>query len=399
MLVNPAPRAEGDASHNKDRECQKCHRHEGHPAPHHADSERVWEYWPWIHTRVRHYIDCPSRYGKCVEFHNEGGECHQCHRRVGHRGPHHAGSGLVWGGRPRRKRTRERGYNDCPGRGGLTGVAALFLPQTWLPRFVFLAVILFSAGIPIPGPFDWILVGPGWFFIAAAVGLIVFGIKVERGGGLFALLDTILDTVKNGVDDDIDLGGRLVSICVIIIAVFAGMASLGFLVANGKDWTAVYYSQSHGALGWAEDLILLAIVWLVFGVPYQTFKIKLPKDGYAQRFLVAVIAAAASALSGTYLFLVSLGGGPLSNVKTGELVVAIVFAVVLVAPFYRFLARIGLADSMALPRAWRRVTQEVRAALDKPARDKGTPCNEETPEAHKNDQDAAAADIADPPGA
>lgn len=383
------PQAEDYPSPDKVRACQECHRQKDHAAPHHADSGRVWEYWPWIRTRARHYIDCPSRDGRCVEWYNEGGERHQCHRRVGHHGPHHAGSGLAWGGRRRRIRNRERDYTDCPGCGGLRGVVTLFLPQTWPPRFVFLAVTLFSAGILIPGPFDWILVGPGWFFIAAAVGLICFGIKVKRGSGLFALLDTILDTAKGEMYPEISPMWRLFGICVIVIAFARGMASLAFLVANGKDWEAAYLYQSHGALGWAEDVVLLAIFWLVFGVPYQTVDIRLPENGSAQRFLVAVIAGGASILSGTYLFLVSLGGGPLGNVKTGELVVAIVFTAVLVAPFYGFLARVVLHPDPS--RWWRRVTREVRAALDQSARDKRTPCKEETPEAHENGQDVAAA--------
>jgi hypothetical protein len=270
----------------------------------------------------------------------------------------------------------------------------LFLPQAWPSRFVFLAVILFSTGIALPGPFDWILIGPGWFFIAASVLLICFGIKVERGGGLFALLHTIGDTAETGIGD-INPVWRFIWLNAGVMAIFAGMASLGFLVANGKDWKAAFYHQSHGALGWAEDVILLAVLWLVFGVPYQNLEIKLPKDGYAQRFLVVVIAAAAAALSGIYLFLVSLGGGPLGNVGTGALVVAIVFTTVLVAPFYRFLVRIvfTFADPTVPLTAWRRVTREIRAALDQPARDKGTLCNKEITASQKKDPDAAAASM------
>ena len=72
---------------------------------------------PWVRRPVRHALD-------------EDAQLHQCHRRVGHRGPHHASSGRVWGRQRRAPGTRYVEYTDCPGCGGFKAGAALFLPRT-----------------------------------------------------------------------------------------------------------------------------------------------------------------------------------------------------------------------------------------------------------------------------
>jgi hypothetical protein len=385
MLAKSAQGAEGEASHVKDEKCQKCHRRQGHLAPHHADSGQVWLFTPGRGIRARHYTDCPSRQGKCVGVQVEDGKCHQCHRRVGHRGPHHADSGLVWGGRWRRVRTRPRHYTDCPGRGGFIGVAALFLPGTWPARLMFLAVVLFSASGPfrVGNPVNLALFLTASIVLIAAVLLLANKIEVPRGSGLPALLDSIFQ--GSDLDEDVWIFRALVMF-VVVIAVFGAGFFLTFLVANG----ATSKGASKGTVIWAQDVLLLVTMWLVFGVPNQAYTIKLAKDGYAQRVLVGVITAAACALTGTYLFLLSLSGGPLRNIKTGQLVAAIVFTVVLVAPFYRSLARAcwqrgigGFVSPEAVLKAWHRLAEEVQAALDQRAIGTWTICNEKVPEEDK----------------
>jgi hypothetical protein len=50
----------------------------------------------------------------CREFrHWNGGDKHACHRDDGHRGEHHADSGLTWGRNPHARRTR-MSDEPCP---------------------------------------------------------------------------------------------------------------------------------------------------------------------------------------------------------------------------------------------------------------------------------------------
>ena len=386
MAAKSASRAEDDTCQDQDEEGQRCHRRKGHLAPHHASSGRVWKYWPGRRTRVRHFTDCPSRHGTCAGFHDEDGKRHQCHRRVGHRGQHHADSGLAWGQRWRRTRTRAGHYTDCPGRGGFVGVAALFLPWSWPPRLTVLAVVLWSvASLPISHVFTYILFSLGVAFVFAAGWLVTHRVKVPRGSGLFALLDAV---VEGDYDDD-DADNILLIMSVVVVAVFGAAAFLTFLVAGGT-----FKDTTRGIVWWAEQVLILVTVWLVFGVPNQAARIKLRKDGSAQRVLVGVTTAAACAVTGSYLLLLHFSGGPLRGLKPDQLVVAIVGAVVLVAPLYKSLVRAlwqrGLLGSLkALFKAGSKTPIEVRAALDRPTRGKRTPCNEKIPEAEKQDQGSA----------
>jgi hypothetical protein len=44
--------------------------------------------------------------GRCWSFRHRDGTKHMCHRDDGHRGDHHADSGLTWGRHPHARRTR-----------------------------------------------------------------------------------------------------------------------------------------------------------------------------------------------------------------------------------------------------------------------------------------------------
>jgi hypothetical protein len=264
----------------------------------------------------------------------------------------------------------------------------LFLPGSWAARLILLAFALLSiAGLPIPQLAAGIVALLGLIVLLAGAWLIAHLIQVPWGSGLYALQDAV---IEDGGDDD--AGGMWIILGLVVAGIVGAAALLTFLVGNG----AVFGGRSRGIFIWAQDALLLITVWLVFGVPNQAHRIRVAKDGYAQRLLISVITAAACVLTGSYLFLLHFGGGQLRNLKLGQLVVAIVFTVVLVAPLYRSLARacwrrglLGFLDPEAPLRAWRKTAKEVRAALDRPTRDKWTPCDEKTPEAEKQDQGIA----------
>jgi hypothetical protein len=51
--------------------------------------------------------------GRCWSFRHLDGDKHRCHRGDGHRGDHHADSGLTWGRNPHHRRTR-MSDDPCP---------------------------------------------------------------------------------------------------------------------------------------------------------------------------------------------------------------------------------------------------------------------------------------------
>jgi hypothetical protein len=273
----------------------------------------------------------------------------------------------------------------------------LFFPWSWPTRLTVLTVVLWSvAALPIPSVFVTILALLGLAFLGAGGWLVAHRVKVPRGSGLSALLDAV---VEGDYDDD-EAGAVWIIMFVAAGAVFVAAAFLTFLVADGT-----VTDTSRGVVVWAEEVLLLVTVWLVFGVPNQANTIKLPKYGSAQRVLVGVTTTAACGMTGSYLFLLHFSGGPLRGLKPDQLVVAIVFTVMLVAPLYKSLVRAlwrrGLLGSVeALFKAWSKTPIEVRAALDRPTRDKWTPCNEKIPEAEKQEQgNAVGAATPTSPGA
>jgi len=262
-------------------------------------------------------------------------------------------------------------------RSGFMPVAALFLPRTWPSRLAFIAVILISASFPIPSPFKWITLAPGLIlFIGPSLSMAFFG--------------TI-----SGNDDDNE--GPVENLITVIVALLVILALLSFLVTNGQGFAPASKGHGHSygpaALGWAEAVLGLALIWLLFGVPHQAYKVRLDKDGYAQRVLVGVITVAACILTGILLLSLHFGNGALSNLRMGPLITGIVFTVVLTAPIYKSVAQATWRDGFygfftvtALKKNWGKAAEEVQSALDQAARDHTKPFNNEDQEVHKTDQ-------------
>jgi hypothetical protein len=86
--------------------------------------------------------------------------------------------------------------------------------------------------------------------------------------------------------------------------------------------------------------ILIGVtIWLLIGVPHQAHKIGLDKEGHgsAQSLLVRLLAATACLFTGIYIGL--LHYTLLREIPVAQLAVGIIFTVVLLAPYYRSLAR------------------------------------------------------------
>jgi hypothetical protein len=129
-------------------------------------------------------------------------------------------------------------------------------------------------------------------------------------------------------------------------AILLATESLAFLAASGSGssptsstWSSVY--SENGAVSTDELAITVAVLGLLLWIPHLLFRIKLDIDGKdgVQGTLLAVITAGACALTGTYIILLHFADGPLRSVHVGTLVAGTLFTLVLVAPYYRALAR------------------------------------------------------------
>jgi hypothetical protein len=222
------------------------------------------------------------------------------------------------------------------GQSGFAAVAGLFVPRTKGFRRIFLVVVLISISLPIPYPFRWIVLGPA---------LILFLFTPAFVTGL-AILATAVS---------------------LAMAFLAASGNISYIIHSGQNISLS--PTSAGVVGWAEIVVVLAILWLLLGVPTQAHRAKVKKDGAARDFLVGVITAASSLLTATYLLLLHFAGGPLQPVSRGPLVAGIVFAAVLLVPIYSWLARAcwqqgfgGVIGWKSLKERWRQVVAEVQEA-------------------------------------
>ncbi len=277
-----------------------------------------------------------------------------CHRRRGHRGPHHANPGLIWSEYRRGVRTRTKHYSDCPGRGEFAAVAALILPRTLLSQTLFLIVILFSASFPIPGSFKAITLAPG-----IILSLLVFVYFVSDGMGDW----------NDDLSSLLAFGALFGLICMLTI--------LPFLVTNGQGVSSAPKGKyASGTLTWSWIVLIFLVAWLLVGIPNQAHRIRLTEGGAAQRVLVRALTFAACILTAFLFFLMHFSYGLLYTIPAGPLAAGIVFTVILVSPFYKSLAEAAwrhriekLASLERLKSGWRSAAREVRAAFDQEAED------------------------------
>lgn len=330
--------------------------------------------------------------GKCPLHYEDGGR-RKCHRRVGHHGPHHADSGLAWGGSRRGTHIRARHYGDCPGHGGFMVVAALFVPRTWPPWLIFLNFTCLTATLAVPVRQSWIP------FSAAMLSWAVFffmslGIRIERRGGLFRSMGNILR--GRGLTGEPNLRRLCVRLGAVLGSFIVGtvvLRLLSFLVVSGQNVATAPHEATIGASFVAQAALPLVLVWLLFGVPDQAHRIGLNKDEYTQRILVGVVAAVACVLTGAFFLTLHIGGGILGGIALGPLIVGIVFTAVLVWPFYKSLTRViwqrglrGVFSRTALKEPWRKISKEIQVALNEHAKGEATVCSEKAPAAKRPDR-------------
>jgi Clp amino terminal domain, pathogenicity island component len=172
---------------------------------------------------------------------------------------------------------------------------------------------------------------------------------------------------------------------VVILAIallFAFPSVLVFLVTGGNDSSlviaALFRTPRHSgwlrsALLMPETLLLGLVPGLLIAAPeilrrwvrwLNSGAFRMPSR--LTRRLPGGLAAGAALASGLFAFLLHFGGGPLAKPSLLQLAVAIVFAVTLLVPPYRFIARVcwerGIAEVFD-PGCWRKEWREAKAEV------------------------------------
>ena len=161
----------------------------------------------------------------------------------------------------------------------------------------------------------------------------------------------------------------------ISLAILLATESLAFLAGGGSGpsptsstWSSAF--SGNGAIGNDELAITIAALGLLLWIPHLLFRINLDMDGKdgVQDTLLAVITAGACVLTGTYVVLLHFANGPLRSVHIGTLLAGTLFTLVLVAPYYRALARTCWRRGLPLavnPKAVARRTRHTVRELGK----------------------------------
>lgn len=176
-----------------------------------------------------------------------------------------------------------------------------------------------------------------------------------------------------------------------IFVIFQGLATLSSGGVYGVD------NSSQNAFEVEKDM-LIAAGWLVLGIPHRAFRIRLDRDGdgYAQRVLLKLLVAIASALTGVAILLLHFGNGPLKSVDGRALFVGTIFTVVLIAPIYMSAARrcwqLGIQNLSPkhVILSWNKALTELDQAFYRQSKSDLTPSDHSLETAHKASRDKTA---------
>lgn len=148
-----------------------------------------------------------------------------------------------------------------------------------------------------------------------------------------------------------------------------GLAALAAGGVYGSDKSSVGYFH-------AENYLLVAVLWLLFGIPNRAFKYKLDPagKGKAQYVLLGFLAVVASVVTGTTILLLHFGGGPLCGVDIRLLVAGTIFTVFLLVPIYKSWAKacwqhgfFGMFSLKPWMRHWSEASADVGVTFEQAA--------------------------------
>jgi hypothetical protein len=257
---------------------------------------------------------------------------------------------------------------------GRKEIADLFLPPT-PGRLVFLGVAMFLASGFAPYPYRQ--------FVGLAGCAVLIGAVVDRFWP--ARRDRqrfwVLRACGKALWSLFWVGGAVFWGCATFLTAIVFFTwTLASLVTNGSQGSYKAFVDNF-TTNQFEPVLLLAIIWILVGVPQRLSKINLD----VQSILLGLITAAASVVTGAYILLLHFGGGPLGKINLGPLIIGTILTVVLVAPAYKSLARGCWRNGISkifksLSRQWDEELTELKKSLNQAAESRRAASNESGPE-------------------
>ena len=255
-------------------------------------------------------------------------------------------------------------HESAPKLSGSKALAILFLPSTWKGWLTFLGVILFLIAERLSAPY-FLIVGFAAFLILFFAYTIAC-VELKHRKAYLTMLRVIALQI-----------GAVAGFFVCISAILLFSRALAFLVTNGSvSGSSSKTLNLHAGNLYIEFILVATIFWLIVGIPDRLFRISLDTDGTGdvQHVLLGLISVAALALTSVYILQLHFDDGPLSRIHPGPFTAAIILTTLLLAPFYRSLARAcwrhgisGLFSPKSLRRTWSRTLTELDAALNRAA--------------------------------
>lgn len=245
-------------------------------------------------------------------------------------------------------------------------------------RAVIGAILLIAGSV-----MQWSNLVPQGLNPAVELGFILFWI----GLALFwpSIIKILRCTDRSGAGRDPGFPAWIISITLGAAATWL-LPSIVFVATSGsaaalRAEADAFYKDPSSIIEYFELFIWIAIFGiLAFGPDLVRRKLSLrDASESAQSLIPACIAAGATAATCAYLFLLHFSDGPLSDIKPGPLVAAILAIAVLVTPFYRFIARTcwkyGIIDALD-PATWRAIWGNVWNEIFGPPSDHSADNNE-----------------------
>jgi len=257
---------------------------------------------------------------------------------------------------------------------GRTVVAVLFLPRTWPGRLVFLFLIIFLASGFEPYPYGEFVILAG---CAVLIGALVVHFWPDRRKSQQFWLRASFEILWSSI---LGVAGVIWGSVLFGSAFLFCTWTLAVLVTNGNQGSYIAFTDTFTSNQF-NPVLLLAIIWILVGVPQRLFNIKLD----VQSILLSLITAAALAVTGAYILLLHFGGGPLSKINVGPLIIGTILTVILVAPAYKSLARgcwqNGISGMFNCLRCqWDEAVKELKKSLDQDAESRRAASTESGPE-------------------
>ncbi len=195
--------------------------------------------------------------------------------------------------------------------------------------------------------------------------------------GLLAFLVFVIRWFIRDMSEDMSVVAARAQLLLLLAFCFSFPAFLVFLATNGNTGAFMFFNQSqsssHSAwLGGLEGLALLVIPALLLMIPQLAHRrlVWSSTPQLTRNVITGWLATGAALSTGLFAFMLHFYGGPLAGVGLGQLAVGMLFAVALLVPIYRSVARAcwerGVLHIIDLGRwsaDWRNVLGEWRAAM------------------------------------